>query len=564
MMTQADILYRAFLDYRKQTEEDSKCQKLRNATRAAGADADKLEAIRSHCIIEEDWVNEIYKGLPFVEKAIREERQFIRQEGEVVPIEKARRVSKSSVEHLARHSDMITHVPPDEEEDLIPDKIYMVERLSDYAVYENRFLYMLLCYLRDFIDIRYTKIVELGNTYHANMAMDKTVKLNKRTLKFDEEEKSDPFDFYQDDGDILMKKIEEERHIISALLLTPIMRMVAKSPMLKPPITRTNAMRMDNNFKNALALYDYVAAYTGDGYRIETHKKTYSPFNEKMGDEIAELVSLTSFLVYQYGKDLKAALRESYEKEEKIRHIEAEQRRAVKLRELKKRIEENGESPDEYMLLLEKQNRELEADCRKMATLESEIEGLEKSIREHLKKQNELRDEIDSLHEENAAKDNEIIELGERHEKEKAQLIDDCNDRLEKQKEENERELAELSERHSAAVNEMREDFDNRMTAAKEEFDSKMSVAEADFAEKYNASEEEKKRFGAECERLSEERTLLKAELHAQKQINGSIVEEGDFTSRDRFTELEREYDAIKKLVEAEWKKTKKSALINL
>ena len=171
MMTQADILYRAFVDYRKQTESDSKCQKLRTASRTACADNDKLEAIRSHCIIEEDWVNEIYKGLPFVEKAIREERQFIRQEGEVVPIEKARRVSKNSVEHLARHSDMITHVPEDGSEDLIPDKIYMVERLSDYAVYENRFLYMLLCYLRDFVSLRYNNIIEATNKYDATLTL---------------------------------------------------------------------------------------------------------------------------------------------------------------------------------------------------------------------------------------------------------------------------------------------------------------------------------------------------------------------------------------------------------
>ena len=55
--------------------------------------------------------------------------------------EKVKNVSKDSVAHLARHSNLITRY--EEGEDIIPDRLYTVERLSDYAVYENRFLYML-------------------------------------------------------------------------------------------------------------------------------------------------------------------------------------------------------------------------------------------------------------------------------------------------------------------------------------------------------------------------------------------------------------------------------------
>ena len=53
---------------------------------------------------------------------------------------------------------MITHVPEEEGDNIVPDKLYMVEKLSDYAVYENRFLFMLLSYLRDFIQYRLEKI----------------------------------------------------------------------------------------------------------------------------------------------------------------------------------------------------------------------------------------------------------------------------------------------------------------------------------------------------------------------------------------------------------------------
>ena len=114
------------------------------------------------CTIDDEWVKAIEEGLEFVEKAVREERQFIRTNGEVVPIEKMKKISKDSVEHLAKHSEMITHVPEDGKS-IIPDKMYMVEKLSDYAVYENRFLYMMLCYLRDFINYRLPSGPQHGN-----------------------------------------------------------------------------------------------------------------------------------------------------------------------------------------------------------------------------------------------------------------------------------------------------------------------------------------------------------------------------------------------------------------
>ena len=34
--------------------------------------------------------------------------------------------------------------------------------LNDYTVYENRFLYLLLTFMSDFVEMRYSKIAELG------------------------------------------------------------------------------------------------------------------------------------------------------------------------------------------------------------------------------------------------------------------------------------------------------------------------------------------------------------------------------------------------------------------
>ena len=138
-MSQLDVLYRALVDYRKSTRDDKDCIVQRTAIVSSANENDVIEITRKSCKIETDWVETIERGIEFIEKAINEERQFIRSNGEVIPIEKVKRVSKDSVEHLARHSNLLTR-EPEEGQDVIPDNLYTVERLSDYAVYDNRFL----------------------------------------------------------------------------------------------------------------------------------------------------------------------------------------------------------------------------------------------------------------------------------------------------------------------------------------------------------------------------------------------------------------------------------------
>ena len=99
-MNYSDTLYRALIDYRKHTLENNECKTQRAAIIPADSENDTIVIKRQNCIVEEDWLEAIERGLEFVEKAIKEERQFIRSNGEVIPIEKVKRVSKDSVERF--------------------------------------------------------------------------------------------------------------------------------------------------------------------------------------------------------------------------------------------------------------------------------------------------------------------------------------------------------------------------------------------------------------------------------------------------------------------------------
>ena len=385
-MHELDIYYRALRRLRRDTATNDKCRRFTAAVKQSANDKDHLLAQRTVCHIEEDWVEFIETHLPYVERAIKEERQFIRREGETVDIGKAKKVSRDSVEHLARHSELITHLP-EEDEMLIPDRIYITENTSNYTVYENRFLYLLLTFMSDFVEMRYSKIAELGNTYKAEMCTHKRVMMGKRTvdmeLHFAEQAKADPYADKQSRESVMLERVEAIRVITNMLLMTPLMKEVAKAPLISPPITRTNVLRMDNNFKYAVELYDYLVAYTKDGYTIEQRDVRQQPFEDSLENEVDELVAMLSYLTYKHGNGLAKELEQRYLAQELVEQQEAEQKRRERLEQLKQRAYESQGSMEEYMLALEEQNRMLErhAEQTRAAT-----EALQKSIEQEAQK----------------------------------------------------------------------------------------------------------------------------------------------------------------------------------
>lgn len=630
-MSNLNNYYRAFKNYRKETLDNNVCERDRIAIATSNAENDVLQATKYLCHIDEDWIKTIEEGLEFVEKAVAEERQFIRTQGEVVEIEKVKKISKDSVEHLARHSEMITHVPENPDDDLVPDKLYMVEKLSDYAVYENRFLYMMLCYLRDFINYRLEKIEKLRSSYVADLSINKEVTSKKRTLiletKIHEERQDNPFPIPDSQSADLIQRIKNCNQIVMSLLNTDLMVQVAKAPMIKPPITKTNVLKMNNNFKRSLALYDYVASYRGEGYTYEEVKIDLAPYSDKMADELAEAFNLPVFLSYKYGNDIEEYLENEYLKEERLRKEEEARKLVEQIQRLKKRALESNKTMEEYMLLLEKRNKMLERDSEELTLakheieklnavieqLNSEIEALNRRIEEleatieekireinylnqkyiedmaRVKKEHELaikalnethKQEIEAL---NEAHEEEIDELTQEHEEEIEDLIDKHNELVLDLKEKHALDRQSLIDKYEEQVNdlttqltnikveyeEMKEDYDNQVLVLKQkvtELNNKQRQLVKNCEDKVNEMKNECLKQIEDNDLLTNnkimEMTRIKdlavSELDAIRIQQGKLTPSLDYTSRERFLEIEAEFEVFKKFYNEQWKLTKK------
>ena len=497
-----NVFYRAFLEYKKKTGEEKSIRKMREALQAAAAEKDELEAVRLYCEIDETWIKVLEEGMEHVEKAIHEERQFIRKEGEVVPVEKIKRVSTETVRHLAKHSNLITR-EPEPGEDVLPEELYMAENLSDYAVYENRFLYMLLCYTRDFINVRLDKILELGKTCRITMQSGKEVRLGKKLLRYQTSL------FYEDKDDKsinqrqnqLIDRIETMQRLTVALLMTPLMREVSKAPMLSPPITRTNVLRMNVHFKAALDMYGKLTAYTQNGYTLKEEKNVTKPFQDACNEEMTESVLLQAYLAYKYGNKKEAALKAAYDFEEAQAFERKKEEMSMRLLAAKQQLIEKSITAEEYILLQEEAIKLLEKDGQELKRAQAKIERLNEKV-------SEQETEIQAL-QENALKFNEKLMKKDEQVREKELEIVKKNTELLKEKEESCKERIQAMEQEKTLAIKDKE-------AAQEAY-----------------------------QKVNEERRLAQAQLHGLRQKYNLIPDSEDYTSKESFLELEKEFEAF-------------------
>ncbi len=459
-MTQLDTYYRALTEYSKETKTSREIVALLDQIIDSSPIKEELLVRRAICIIDEEWVNEIEKGLEFIEKAIKEERQFILSNGEVIPIEKVKSVSRHSIEHLSRHSSLITRY--DNKKDIVPDGLYTVEKLTDYTVYENKFLYMLLCYLRDFITIRYNAILDITNRYNGSLDVEKEIALPRRKLKYKfsltEQKNDDEYLRTHNPAQKTIDKISLLLKSVIAYLATPLMQEVSKVAMIKPPIVKTNVLKMNNNFKNAVALYEYIVAYDGVGYKIEYKENLINNFHGNLASDIADTASLLSFVAYEYGLQLNDELKENYLSENERAKIEELEKREAQIKALKRKLANGQITPEEYILTVEKQIRSLENEKNKIVSLNDKVIELKEEVKNLKLECSQYRERIFAL-------ESEVNDIALRHK----QLVAGLNNKHQGQ-------LVSLKERYEEKIENVNREYNEKISNLISEYESKLTL----------------------------------------------------------------------------------------
>lgn len=336
--------YRALQLYRAQLSGDDAHEALMRALRQGSAASEAARAALKRCTWDEAWMDAISEGLPFVERALEEQRRFIETREEIRRVDQAKRATVESVRHLAQHSNLISRVQDGE---VVPEKLLIVEREDSYAIYENRFLHTLAVRMRDFVRARIAAVEALDGASGSRVSLERAS--DAKDGRF---EARLCMDFISrggaaEGGPSLpdFARVREIEARVDALMSAPLMRQLKGAPLVQSPVVRTNVFKKNENFRRALELFEYLECYDGPGYGL-LPDGAGARLSQAARDELDEAVALAGFIARMAADDdLRARLEAEYQadnarEEEERKRMEAARERAVLERIREARAEE--------------------------------------------------------------------------------------------------------------------------------------------------------------------------------------------------------------------------------
>lgn len=488
--------YRAYMYMQEILEPDFTHKYLERCMQDSDKGEDVLTGKTNEKVIDMDWVLAMEEALPYIQKAIDEQRRFIMQVENVVRVEKAKKITTDSVKHLAQHTNFIAKVEGDM---VTPNKILTIEREESFDIYENRFLFTLIHNALRFVDDKYSNLKQAPTDSYNEIKMERHLVLNQQVVDFSINYVNESHETVAEDLDVIdlttlsdFDRIRRIRQTLNDFLSSPLMKALVKCTVVRPPLQQTNLLKKNPNFKKAVELWNFLESYKKPGFEIVGEQYT-----GKMPEEVQEDLYLAMgfehfMLSISTNPGLRRLLQEKYEEENK-------------------RLEEEQAKPQKDLRKI------LEAQLT--AQFKDEMNGYIKEIRDREKKIAELNSEINNLKLIIDQRDQQILVL-------KGQIsalqdqIDKLEDELKKTKlklveaENKIKEQAELIEKQKAEI--------ERLTTELEEKIARINVLETE-----NAS------LKAKVAELTEENTALKAKVAEQEaEINSLTAQVAELTEK--------------------------------
>ena len=442
--------YRSYKYMQDMLKSDFTHNYIEEALKDGDEGKDSIFGKTNEKVIDMDWVIAIEETLPYIQKAIDEQSRFIKQAENVVRIKKAK-------------------------------KILTVEREEGFAIYENRVLLTLIHKALMFVDDKYSKMKDVPNDSYNNITMNRHLELNQQKLDFsvnyvNEDHESLAEDLDVEDIESLsdFDRIRRIRQGLNECLATPLMKEIAKEPQVKPPLTQTNLLKENPNFKKAVELWSFLDTYKKQGFELVGEE-----YNGKMTDENKEDVYLA--MEFQHfmmsittNPALRKMLQEKYEEENALAKEEADRPEKVKEMVLdaqteavrKEEIEKLTAEITELKQKIAEQKQKIEEQANIIKTQEGKIAALENERESHAKQVEQMN--ADFAEKTRIAEENFANRLSA-----KQKEFDDAqtahNEYVTKLNTDNANKIAELNTNHSNEVAQLKSDYENRIDTINKE-----------------------------------------------------------------------------------------------
>ena len=357
-------------------------------------------------------------------------------------------------------------------EETLPYIQKAIDEQESFAVYENRVLLTLIHKALMFVDDKYSKMKDVPNDSYNNITMNRHLELNQQKLDFSVNYVNENHESLAEDLDVEdieslsdFDRIRRIRQGLNECLATPLMKEIAKEPQVKPPLTQTNLLKENPNFKKAVELWSFLDTYKKQGFELVGEE-----YNGKMTDENKEDVYLA--MEFQHfmmsittNPALRKMLQEKYEEENALAKEEADRPEKVKeIREREKQILDLNSEIKSLKITLDQKEQQILTLKGQISALQDELDNTKNELKETKLKLLEAQKEIEKLKEEIEKLTAEITEL--------------------KETLENERES------HAKQVEQMNADFAEKTRIAEENFANRLSAKQKEFDDAQTAHNE--------------------------------------------------------------------------
>ena len=475
--------YRGYKYMQKLLQDDFTYNYINENLKDGDVGKDTLIGKTNEKVIDMEWVETIEDTLPYIERAIDQQRRFIKQIENVVKVELARKTGPESVKHLSQHTNFIAKIEDDGR--VIPNKLLVTEKEESFAIYENRFLMTLIRRTLQFVADKYTKMKDVPDDVFNDFTVERQINMHEEKVDFNfkytreaHEVLNEHLDAVTDNEELSdFDRIRKIREKLNSFLATPLMQAISKETEIRPPIVMTNMLKGDPNFKKAVELWQFLDKYQKLGFEIVSEEFAGAMTEEAQQDvyftmgfehfmmNIATNPGLRRMLEEKYEEE-NARLAEEEARPEEVRErmlraqIDAVRREemAIRLKEIRERDKKIQELTTEVRTLkvqLEQKEKQIQALKATINALEEEIKQLKDELQFTKLKLLEAEKRIEELEEENAqlkAKIEEleahIVELNNTI-KELNKQIDVLNDRIQVLLQENAAQKAKIEEQEA-------------------------------------------------------------------------------------------------------------------
>ena len=245
------------------------------------------------------WVEMIEQTIIPLDTIIRNPRRFIKNEEEILPIEMVKNVTTEGIRHLAQHTNMIATVKGDE---VTPQRMLNIHKEESFETYENRFIYTLLQKLQYFLDKRLQALMaKTGAQDMLEMRLDGSFDTGKDQIayKLEFSYTTPHVDLADEDLKInadvstlsSMQRVERIRRILYDFMSSQLIRTLEGCALVRPPLTMTNVLTKNQDFKKAVELWMFIERYEDQGYNVSQVEREAVP-TEKFLDEMLSVIAL--------------------------------------------------------------------------------------------------------------------------------------------------------------------------------------------------------------------------------------------------------------------------------